>query len=344
MSRPRLTTLIVEVTTACDHVCGHCYNVWNLPGARSATASESPADLRPLLGRVLDQADCPHVTLSGGEPLLRDDLEDIVRFLIGRGSGVTLVTNGRRLSQGRVAGLVQAGVGLFELPLLSHRREVHDELSGREGSFDAVLAALADLMEHRGTAVTVFVATRRNIADFRDTLELAFAFGARGVMLNRVNPGGRGADRWAELLPGLDDVRDALAAAEEASRNYGLAVSCGVPLMPCLLDLSAYPSVTTGYCGAGTERAYHTLDAAGNVRPCNHTTTVLGNVWEEPLADILAPERLAPFRDALPEVCRGCPRAAECQGGCKAAAQVCFGRLDLPEPFLQANLPRRRPL
>jgi radical SAM protein with 4Fe4S-binding SPASM domain len=343
MTRPRLLTLIVEVTTACDHACGHCYNVWHLPGAPPDIATAAPADLRPLLGRVLDQAECPHVTLSGGEPLLRDDLEDLVRFLVDRGSGVTLVTNGRRLSEGRVEGLVRAGVGLFELPLLSHRREVHDALSGREGSFDAVLAALADLMEHRGPAVTVFVATRRNIADFRDTLALAFAFGARGVIFNRVNPGGRGAARWDDLLPDLDAVKDALTAAEEASRQYGLAVSCGVPLMPCLLDLSACPSVSTGFCGAGTERAYHTLDTAGNVRPCNHTPTVLGNVWEEPLADILAPGRLSPFRAALPEICRACPRAAECQGGCKAAAQVCFGRLDLPEPFLRANLFRRRP-
>ena len=116
-----------------------------------------------------------------------------------------------------------------------------------------------------------------------------------------------------------------------------MTIGCSIPIQPCLIDISAYPHLGFGFCAAGTARAYYTLDAMGDVRPCNHTTTVLGNAWHEPFAAIIAPERLADFVAALPAVCAACARRAECQGGCKAAAQVCYEDLTAEEPFLRLS-------
>lgn len=355
MEKPRLQTLILELTEACDHACLYCYNYWRHPDARGGEAypdhgfadSRSLGDfgslrdtsLAPtaLLAHVLDQVDCNHVTLTGGEPLLCDDLPETVRFLSERNVRVTIITNGHRLTEPLAAELIAGGVSLFEIPLLSHRREVHDALCGAPGAWDAALAALAHIRAHRGQAVVAFVATRRNIADLRDTLRLAFAFGVRGVMLNRFNPGGRGAEHVEELLPTLDEMRAALQTAEAAAVELGMSISVSIPIQPCLIDLTAYPHLGFGFCSAGTSRAYYTLDKTGNVRPCNHSPTVLGNVWTEPFAEIIAPERMAGFVAAVPEFCAPCRLRDECQGGCKAAAQVCYGDLCAEEPFLRAN-------
>jgi len=347
MIKPHLSTLIFEVTQACDHACIYCYNTWRHPNVRPDTLERTatpPTDLRPLFTHVLDQVDCSLVTLTGGEPLLRPDLPEIVRFLADRGKRINLITNGHRLMGSLAAELIRAGVTLFELPLLSHHRETHDRLSGAPGAFDAVLAALAHIRTHRGQAVVVFVATRHNIADLYPALKLAFAFGARGVMLNRFNPGGRGAAHIEELLPTVEQMRGALAVAEAATQEFGLPISCSIPIQPCLIDLDDYPHLGRGYCAAGSSRAYYTLDTAGNVRPCNHSPTVLGNVWEEPFADIIAPSRLADFVAAVPPFCVPCARRDECQGGCKAAAQVCYGDLYAEEPFLHLNSPLAHPL
>lgn len=341
MLRPHLSTIILEVTQACDHTCRYCYNTWNHPDAPRQRLPE--LDVRPLLARVLDQVDCTHVTLTGGEPLLRPDLPQIVAFLAARDLRVNLITNGHRLTDELAAELIRAGVTLFELPLLSHRRQTHDALSDASGAFDAVLAALAHIRAHRGQAVIAFVATRVNIADLWDTIRLAFAFGARGLMLNRFNPGGRGAAHL-DLLPSLDEMRQALAVAEAAAQEFNLPISCSIPIQPCLIDLSLYPHLGFGFCAAGSSRAYYTLDTAGNVRPCNHTPTVLGNVWREPFAEIIAPARLADFVAAAPEFCAPCARRDECQGGCKAAAQVCYGDLCAEEPFLHLNREQARPI
>ncbi|GAB4532274.1 MAG: hypothetical protein Kow0063_12590 [Anaerolineae bacterium] len=338
MPRPRLQTLIFEITQACDHTCTYCYNYWNHPQSfQKQRASGKITDLRPLLAHVLDQVDCNLVTLTGGEPLLRPDLPEIVSFLAGRDIRVNLITNGHRLTETVTADLIERGVTLFELPLLSFRRATHDALSSSVGAFDAVLAALAHIRYHRGQAVTVFVATRHNIADLHDTLKLAFAFGVRGVMFNRFNPGGRGAAAIDTLLPGVDEIRNALAIAEAASQEYHLPVSCSIPIQPCLIDISNYPHLGFGFCAAGSSRAYYTLDIDGNVRPCNHTPTILGNVWREPFADIIAPGRLASFVAAVPPFCAPCSRKDECQGGCKASAQVCYGDLSAEDPFLHRN-------
>jgi radical SAM protein with 4Fe4S-binding SPASM domain len=343
LARPRLQTLIVEVTQACNHACLHCYNYWNHPDSSPRPAEGKVSDLRPLLAHVLDQVDCRLVTLTGGEPLLRPDLPELVSFLADeRDARINLITNGHRLTEEAIRDLIRRGVTLFELPLLSYRREVHDALSGAPGAFDAVLAALAHIRYHRGQAVAVFVATRRNLADFPETLKLAAAFGARGVMLNRFNPGGRGAAHIEDLLPTVEEMRAVLAAAEAASLAYRLPISCSIPIQPCLIDTSQYPHLGFGFCAAGSERAYYTLDPAGDVRPCNHTPAVLGNAWDEPFADIIAPARLAGFVAAAPAFCDACALRAQCQGGCKAAALVCYGDLAAEEPFLRLNRARAK--
>jgi radical SAM protein with 4Fe4S-binding SPASM domain len=344
MSRPRLGTIIFEVTQACDHACLHCYNTWNHPSNSNPGLDGSVDGLWPLMSHVLGQVDCTHVTLTGGEPLLYGDLGYSVGRLAELGLRVNLITNGHRLDEDLTAGLIQQGVTLFELPLLSFRREVHDALSGAEGAFDAVLSALAHIRYYQGNAVAVFVATRRNIADLYDTLRLAFAFGVRAVMLNRFNPGGRGAGMIEELLPAVAEMRAALEVADAAAQEFSLPISCSIPIQPCLIDTSAYAHLGFGYCAAGSERAYYTVDPAGNVRPCNHTPTVIGNAWEEPFDAIIGSERLARFAAARPDFCSSCDRELECQGGCKAAAEVCYGDLEAEEPFLRRNLDLARPV
>lgn len=134
MNKPRLQTLILEMTQDCDHACLYCYNPWRHPDAQP-TPARPRADVRALLAHVLAQVDCGHVTLTGGEPLLCPDPSETVRFLTRLGVRVNVITNGHRLTDALAAELVQSGVSLFAVPLLSHRREVHDALCGSPRGF-----------------------------------------------------------------------------------------------------------------------------------------------------------------------------------------------------------------
>jgi radical SAM protein with 4Fe4S-binding SPASM domain len=339
--RPHLRSIIFEITQQCNHACLHCYNIWNPDSKQDPNASPrgqlTPSATLDLLGKALDETHCPHVTLTGGEPLLRKDLPQILDLLRQRGVTSTIISNGHLLDEPTVIDLLDRGVDLFELPLLSHRRESHDQLSGCQGAFDAVLSAMAHLRYHRGQFVAVFVATKLNLPDLYEMIRLAFAFGARGIMLNRFNPGGRGREYLDELFPAVSEIQQTLEIAEAASVEFNLPISCSIPIQPCLIDTSQYEHLGFGFCAAGTDRAYYTLDSLGNLRPCNHTTTILGNLLEESFADLIAPERISKFVTAAPAFCNPCKLRQICQGGCKAAAQVCYGSLYSEEPFLHLN-------
>ncbi len=336
--RLRLRSLIFEVTQRCNHACPHCYNVWQ--GEPAGTAQRYPrgeldtgATLR-LLEMALDQTACRMITLTGGEPLLRRDLPLLLEFLQRHGMRVTLISNGRLIDEPTAVALIDLGVGLFELPLLGSRRGLHDRLSAAPGAWDAVLAAMTNIRRQGGQFAAAFVATRLNIGDLQETIRLAFAFGARAFMFNRFNPGGRGRLRLDELLPSVEQVREALAVAESSSVELGIPIACSIPIPRCLIDTTAFPHVSFGYCAAGSERAYYTLDPLGNVRPCNHSPQILGNLFERCFDEILASESHAAFVAQMPLGCTACSHGALCQGGCKAAAQACYGSVAVAEPFL----------
>ena len=347
-TRPHLQSIIFETTQHCNHTCLHCYNIWN-PSNKGEPNPYPEGQLDPsstldLLNKALDETRCPHVTLTGGEPLLRKDLPQILDLLRERDVSTTIISNGHLLDEPHVVDLLDRGAGLFELPLLSHRREVHDHLSGCPGAFDAVLAAMAHIRYHRGQFVAVFVATKLNLPDLYDMIKISFAFGSRGIMLNRFNPGGRGREHLDSLFPTVDEIRQALDVAEAASIEFNIPISCSIPIQPCLIDTNQYPNLGFGFCAAGTDRAYYTLDPLGNLRPCNHTTTVLGNLLEEPFSDLIAPERISNFVEAVPPFCNPCKLRDTCQGGCKAAAEVCYGSLSEEEPFLHLNRDQAQPI
>jgi radical SAM protein with 4Fe4S-binding SPASM domain len=339
ISKPRLQSLIFEVTQRCNHACLHCYNVWQGPQAPPYPRGElDTIRTLALLDKALNETICHHVTLTGGEPILRPDLPILLDFLFQRHIPVTIISNGRLIDEQTAASLIGHGVGLFELPFLSHRSEMHDHLSGAPGAWDAVLSATAGIRLHHGNVVAAFVLTRLNADHLYETLRLAFAFGVRGLMLNRFNTGGRGRENLELLMPSVDQVRQALDVAESFAAEFSFPISCSIPIQPCLIDLSRYPHLGFGFCAVGTERAYYTLDPLGNVRPCNHTDIILGNLFEASFGELIASRRMADFVCSIPPYCSSCERRLECQGGCKASAQVCYGSLLTEEPFLKTTL------
>ncbi len=331
----RQESFVFEVTQRCNHACPHCYNAWKNPVDYPAGELSTDETLA-MAGKLLDETGASLVSLTGGEPMLRADIVEIVDFLIARGVTVNLISNGSLLDEDAIARLSPDKISIFELPLLSAHREIHDLLSGRRGAFDDVTLAVANLKAAGQRVVCVFVATKLNLATWRDTAEMAIALGADGVMLNRFNPGGEGGRNIDRLQASPDELAGALAVANEISEQYEFPISCSIAMPPCLFDVERYPKLTFGFCAAGTDRAYYTLDPLGNIRPCNHSTTILGNIRETGFWEMVDSRAMADFMAARPSFCDDCSLADECLGGCKAAAEVCCGDLCACDPFLAA--------
>ena len=328
-------SFVFEVTQRCNHDCLHCYNAWKNP-VEYPMGELPTAETLAMLGKLLDETQASLVSLSGGEPLLRADIHEIIDFLVGRGISINLICNGSLLDEAAIDRLSPGRVTIFELPLLSSEREIHDRMSGSQGAFDKVTEAVAELKLREERIVGVFVATRLNLPTWRETAELAIALGLDGVMFNRFNPGGRGRENIALLQASPAEVQAALDVAEEMSEEYDLPISCSIAMPPCLFDTARYKRLTFGFCAAGTERAYYTLDPLGNVRPCNHTPTILGNIRETTFEAMATSPAMQDFVAARPAFCGGCKLEDQCLGGCKAAAEACCGSAWAMDPFLAA--------
>lgn len=334
--------LVFEVTTRCNLKCSHCYNVWK--EVDSLPIKDLPTEqYKLLIKKAVKDSNCRQVTFTGGEPLMRDDLEELVAFAKTLCNEITLITNGTLLTEKRIDSLICAGVTLFELPLNSTKSEVHNKMAGQDGSFEKVTQAAIDIRSSGGTVVFVFVATVLNIEDWQETFELGVALGARGFLFNRYNAGGECHNKPELLMPSLKNLTNALTIANQLSDKYGLGVGISIPIPPCLISPDMFPNINFGFCQAGKKQAYYTIDPIGNVRPCNHSATIIGNILNTPLKNMVKSKQMSSFKKATPLICSQCKRIKVCQGGCKAAAEVCYGSIHEPDPFLKINESQSRP-
>jgi pyrroloquinoline quinone biosynthesis protein E len=297
-------------------------------------------DTIQVIDRLLDDLPLESVAISGGEPFLRPDLPHIVAYLWSRRIRTVMITNGTLLTRERIERT--PGAHNYELPLLSYRREVHDRLTRGE-AFDRVIKGALNLRRLGVRFVVAFIATRLNYGDLEKTLELAVALGAEGMLYNRMNVAAHNYPHLQQLLPSLGMIRENLDVLESFAARYSFPISCSIPIQPCLIDTSQYQHIGLGFCPLGGENSYFTVDPLGNLRVCNHSSVILGNVLEDSFWDLYHRPYVEEFKTLMPASCLDCPAEIRdrCHGGCKAAADECFGSFEAEEPFLACNVQRR---
>jgi pyrroloquinoline quinone biosynthesis protein E len=333
----------LELVAGCDHGCGHCYNVWYAkdgdPAGRYETGVLSTNDHIAMIEKVVRESGAEHITITGGEPLLRKDALEIIDRCTRLVPSVQLITNGSHLDEATCARLAGAGVRLVQLTLLSSDRALHDRLKGAPCFDDTVRAAAR--LQRVGVPVQVcFVAMKENRGHLEGVLELAFALGAVALSYNRVSPTGRAIHALDRLLPDVDAVEADLEVADRLGRHYGLRVATAMPIPPCLVRTDRFDWVRFGFCSTGTQSPNITIDPRGNVRSCNLSSHIMGNAATDRWRDVMKDPYPRRFRKTVPETCRGCHYERLCNGGCKESAFAVHGSIERLEPFVERGLGR----
>lgn len=337
-TRPLPKTFVLELTQRCNNRCSYCYNMWDAPtlGADRCNQYEmSTTEIKQVIAKLQDETPLESLALSGGEPLLRKDLPEILTYIKNRGIASVVITNGTLLTEERVASTVVGGI--YEVTLLSYKKEIHDELAGRRGAWDAAVSGIANVKKAGGKVVAVFVATKINYMDVSKTAELAIALGAYGLMYNRMNLGVNNQHLADDLLPTAAMIQENLDSLEDVTTHYGLPIGISVVIEPCVVDIRKYQHIHFGWCPLAGKDSYFTIDPTGNIRICNHSPTILGNIKRESFTNIYYKHPyVREFRETWPDECIECPSELKelCRGGCKAAAEQCHGNLRQVDPFV----------
>jgi pyrroloquinoline quinone biosynthesis protein E len=331
-------TIVLEVTEACPHACVHCYNFWREDRARAVTAATlDRGAIRDLVKRVKRETALEQVAISGGEPLLRADLPGILADIGEEGLSAVVITSGALLT-GTLVKRLPRDTGL-EITLFGADAELHDRIVGRRGTLRRVIEGVARAREHGCRLFVSVVVSALNAHDVRRALELGIALGAEGFLLNRVNLSRATMAGAASLAPSREQLAQMLRDADEVAIEYDAPISVSVPVPPCVVDPTAYPNLHFGWCPRGGVEAYYTVSHDGALRPCNHSSVVLGNLRTQSFAELTASTAARDFWAPVPAECRSCehPLHDLCRGGCPAASHECSGTRDRWDPIIDAT-------
>jgi pyrroloquinoline quinone biosynthesis protein E len=331
-----------ELTPGCDHKCAHCYNVWTADEDDAQAGYDTSGVLRtPQLLELMDtavrQTGARHITLTGGEPMLRKDALQIIEHAASLVRTVTLITNGSHITAEVASKFAQWGIASVQLTLLAADRDTHDRLKGAE-CFDDTVRAAVDLTDAGVPVQVCFVAMKDNAAVFGDVLELCYVLGVRSISYNRMSPTGGAIHHIARLLPDVEDIEANLETANEMGRRLGVRVATAMPIPPCLIRIERYDWVQFGFCSTGSHAPNIVIDAAGNVRSCNLSSNVLGNLRTTSWAEIHSDPYPDDFRRDVPQMCRGCAHERGCVGGCRESAFATFGDTRHVDPLVHMAL------
>jgi MoaA/NifB/PqqE/SkfB family radical SAM enzyme len=251
--------LSLEITRRCQARCAHCC-------AESSPEDERPEltteEVRSLILGARSIGACLMI-FNGGEPLLRPDLVELVRFAADNGFLTRLNTNALLLDRAQVAALKKAGLRQCAVSLDSADPETHDSMRGVPGTQAKVLESLKLLREARlDSVVYTFVSKRNTPADLRATIALARRAGARSLYLTPLIAAGRLS---AEFGLTLD--------AQEVESIRRLQDSRIVHM--------EFPSRLSN-CNAYRRFVIHVM-AQGDATPCPFTPFVLADVRRVPL-------------------------------------------------------------
>ena len=322
----------LEVIGACNLTCSHCF-------AGALPRNEHPltvAEMDVLFGELASLGSF-RLGLTGGEPLLRKDLLDILDAATGRGLHPCLTTNALLVDDHLAREIGKRDLVWLNVSLEGARRETNDAIRGA-GVFDRVMDRLTLLGRHARFTLA-FTLTQRNLGEVADCVALAKAVGAHTAVFRPLYPVGIAAHH-AELMPTFEGYVEALRQLEQVDADGDLfAID---PFSPSARE-DVRGVVTPGpSCGAATTVA--SVSVQGNVSPCSF----LGTSFESGNLRTRSFEAIWRAGHAFRRL-RKPENGDAFGGGCRARAQFYGGSAYAADPWQaqhdgNASLVRRLPL
>lgn len=304
--------MVWAVTNLCNAHCVHCSSSagCRLPGELDTKEALGLIDQLAELG-VVDLA------LSGGEALLRPDIDELISHAVKRNMQVGLGTNGWWIQKERAHELKRLGLHRVQISL-DGLGPVHDQVRGLPGLFERATAAMHACREAGLQTHVCFTPHRDNVQDLEHVIQFAYEQGIHLFNLSQFVPVGRGsqamdlsAEKWKEIARHWANKRREYAGRMKFTSHLA---------QMALVDASLAKQEAFRGCQAGTGQGYIAPD--GTVTPCVMLPVGIGNVKDKPFREIWDESFvISDLRDRsnLGGKCGSCVIRERC-GGCRGVA------------------------
>jgi pyrroloquinoline quinone biosynthesis protein E len=320
-------TLVAELTYRCPLRCAYCSNPIQVAALGGELATQPWFD-------TFAQAEALGVVqlhLTGGEPLLRDDLESLIARASELGLYTNLITSAVPLERARLAELKARGLCAVQISLQGTRGQDAEYSAGRDW-LDAKLRAARWVRELELPLTLNVVLHRANIEQIPDLVELAARLDAQRLELANTQYLGWALANRAALLPSRAQIDRARVDAQAARERFRGEIEI-------LFVLPDYHAGRPRACMDGWAQRYIVVTPDGCVLPCHQARSIpqlqFERVTDRPLAEIWRDSpALQAFRGEafMQEPCRSCDRRSLDFGGCRCQAFALTGDAAATDP------------
>ncbi len=333
-----------EITRRCNLKCVHCRSSSELEAVEHPDFSFEEAK------RVIDDISSyasPVMVLSGGEPLLREDVFDIAKYGGQKDLRMCLATNGTLVTEEICAKIKEADIKMVSLSLDGSTAEIHDNFRNSPGAFDATVNAARLFKKHGIQFLINSSFTKRNQKDIVNIYKFVKSLGTTAWYMFMIVPTGRGEDIMEELIS-VEDYEEFLEWHYEMEKNEKdmlVRPTCAPSYYRVVLEKAKEEGdnfkrrtlkfSTGGSKGCLAGQLISLLDVDGNILPCSYFPMTAGNIKEQSFKDIWETSKL--FKDmrdfkSYKGKCGACEYVNVC-GGCRARAYAMTGDYMAEEPF-----------
>lgn len=300
----------LEVIAACQLTCTHCF-AGELP--RKTTLALDEIDR--LCGELAALGSF-RLGLTGGEPLLRKDIVDLVDVATAHGLHPCMTTNGLALDDRLARELGKRELVWLNVSLDGACAGTNDAVRGA-GTFDAVIGKLRAFGRHMRFTLA-FTITKRSAPEVVACAKLAAELGAHSAVFRPLYPVGI-ARAHPELMPSFGEYTDALARLAETTQLHAID-----PFGPT--TRAETQAVTYAGPGCGAANLVASISSSGEVNPCSFLGSAFdaGNIRTRPFVEIWgASQTFRKLRD----------NTGEFRGGCRARALAAHGDAFARDPW-----------
>jgi PqqA peptide cyclase len=329
---PRPYTLVAELTYRCPLRCVYCSNPVDFHRSRAELTTDE-------WRRVFSQAaelGVMQLHLSGGEPVLRDDLVGLIQHARAHDLYTNLITGGTLLDEDKLRRFRDAGLDHIQLSVQGAARESAEMIAGVRSHRKKL--EVARLIRKIGFPLTLNVVIHRlNIAEVPQLITLALELGADRLELANTQFYAWAAENRRALMPTRDEYDRAKEIARAAIAKYRGTLEIA-------FVQNDYLSGEPKPCMGGWGRSYMCINPIGAVMPCHAAAVIPGLVFESIRDGALkkiwrdSPAMNA-FRgdDWMMEPCRSCERKEIDFGGCRCQAFMLAGNAAEADPICRLS-------
>ena len=280
-TKEKYVPLVVSwnVTLRCNLKCSHCY----INAAERKLPDELSTDAAKMLIHQIAEVSRPLLILSGGEPLLRKDIFELIRYGAERGLKMAMGSNGMLIDDRIARKLKEAGINTVSISLDSSIPERHDEFRGVKGSWKRAIGAIEALKANDILLQVNTTVTQQNYDEIDDIMSLAEKLGVENFHLFCLVPTGRGA-KIHDISPVTYENVIKNTFAKSTKHKLNVKPSCAPQFMRIAKEMGGNMKQWIRGCIAGLY--YCRIYPTGEVTPCPYLPIKLGNIRERSFRDI----------------------------------------------------------